>query len=262
MSLLRHLGGVLLALVLLAAIAGPALVQAPPDRQDLARALESPGAGFALGADHLGRSVLSRLVHGARLSLSIAAGAAVGAVAIGAVVGLLGAALGPAAGAALRGLLDLAQALPNFLALLLVATLFPIGPASIGLAFALVAWVEPARVALLTAEGAARAPAVQAARMVALPLHRIARDLLLPPLLPPLAAVGGLLFGQAVLGIAALGFLGLGVRPPAPEWGAMIADALPYFTEAPHLVLAPAGGIVATVAGLFLLLAPGRAAAA
>jgi peptide/nickel transport system permease protein len=260
MSMLRQTGLGLIGVMLVLALLGPVLATTAPDAQDLARILEPPGALFLLGTDHLGRSVAARLAEGARVSLAVAALASGVAVAIGAVLGIAAASLGSWPAALLRGSIDLVQALPNFLGLLLVATLFPVGPVAIGLAFALIAWVEPARVALLTAETTARSPAVEAARLVALPPHRIARDLLLPPLLPPLAAVGGLLFGQAVLGIAALGFLGLGLRPPSPEWGAMIADSLPYASEAPHLLLAPALAIITTVAGLFLLASPEPAA--
>lgn len=242
---------VLLALVA-AALAGPALIPADPARQDLAAALTPPGGDFLLGADHLGRSELARLVAGARLSLSLASAAVALAVSAGTLLGLLGASLGGGAARWVRLACDTALALPNFLAVLLVSSLFRPGPTGIALALGVTMWAEPCRVALLTAERAAGAPWVQAARLAGLTRGRIARRLIAPSLAGPLASVAGLMFGQTILSLAALGFLGLGLRPPTPEWGAMIVDALPYIDEAPVLLLAPAGAIMLTVSALFL----------
>jgi ABC-type dipeptide/oligopeptide/nickel transport system permease subunit len=88
---------------------------------------------------------------------------------------------------------------------------------------------------------------------------QIAARLIAPPLAGPIASVAGLMFGQAILSVAALGFLGLGLRPPVPEWGAMIVDALPYIDEAPVLLLVPAAAIILTVSALFLATGPAMA---
>jgi peptide/nickel transport system permease protein len=92
--------------------------------------------------------------------------------------------------------------------------------------------------------------------LIGLPRGTIAVRLILPTVLAPLSGVAGLLFGQAILSIAALGFLGLGLRPPTPEWGAMILDSLPYLQEAPLLFVAPSACIALIVAGLLLTTGP------
>lgn len=253
------MGLLLLALILAGAVLGPRLVAADPLRQDLSRALAPPGWDEPLGRDHLGRSVTARLVHGTRHSLGIAAASVTVAVAVGGALGIAAAMLGGAAGGAVRLLVDTALALPPFLTALLIAGTLAPGPLGLGLVIAGTTWVEPCRVGLLAAMRARGAQHVEAARLAGLPFWSIAARLVAPALPGPLASVAGLMFGQAVLTIAGLGFLGLGLRPPAPEWGAMIVDALPYAEEAPLLVAAPAAAIVAAVAALFLVTGPGAA---
>jgi peptide/nickel transport system permease protein len=255
----RNFGRAVLLLVLAAAAIGPAFVDTDPTRQSLSLALMPPGSRFLLGSDHLGRSELARVLAGARLSLSVAGGAVIFAVSLGGLLGVLGASLGGAAAATVRLLCDTALALPNFLAVLLIASLFAAGPFGLAAAIGLTIWAEPCRVALLTAERAAAAPWVQAARLCGLSRVQIAVRLIAPPMVGPVSSVAGLMFGQAILSVAALGFLGLGLRPPVPEWGAMIVDALPYIDEAPVLLLVPAAAIILTVSALFLATGPATA---
>jgi peptide/nickel transport system permease protein len=250
--------GFLLILLVVSAI-GPILVDTDPARQSLSLALMPPGSRFLLGSDHLGRSELARVLTGARLSLGVAGGAVFFAVSLGGFLGVLAASLGGAVAAAVRLLCDTALALPNFLAVLLVASLFEPGPFGLAAAIGLTIWAEPCRVALLTAEGAAAAPWVQAGRLAGLSRVQIAVKLIAPSLIGPVSSVAGLMFGQAILSVAALGFLGLGLRPPVAEWGAMIVDALPYIDEAPMLLLVPAAAIIVTVTALFLATGPASA---
>ncbi len=237
-------------------VLGPLVVTADPLRQDLARALSPPGWPFPLGSDALGRDAAARLLHGTRLSLSIAASAVLTASLAGTLLGLLAAAVGGWVALAVRMAADTALALPNFLLVILIVALTTPGPLGIGVALAATLWVEPCRVVLLTAEQASRSTPVEAARLIGLPRRTIVVRLILPTVLATLSGVVGLQFGQAILSIAALGFLGLGLRPPTPEWGAMILDALPYLQEAPLLFVAPATCIALTVAGLLLATGP------
>lgn len=252
----RLLGALLLAVMLLTAAIAPALPLADPLRQDLGRGLEPPGAGMALGTDHLGRSLAARLVFGARTSVGIALAATLVAVVLGGAVGVLGAvAPSPVRGAVLL-VADTALALPGFLAALLIAGALPSGFGGLVVAIAATHWGEPCRVGLLAARRAVGAPHVEAARLAGLPRVSIALRLVAPAVLSPLAGIAGLMVGQAVLIVAGLGFLGVGLRPPTPEWGAMIVDGLPYLDEAPLLVAAPALAIVCTTVSVFLLVAP------
>ncbi len=255
----RALGRLVLLLMLATAAIGPTLIDTDPARQSLSLALTPPGSRFLLGADHLGRSELARVLTGARLSLGVAGGAVIFAVSLGGLLGVLAASLGGVAAATVRLLCDTALALPNFLAVLLIASLFAAGPLGLAAAVGLTIWPEPCRVALLAAERAAAAPWVEAARLSGLPRSQVAARLIAPSLAGPISSVAGLMFGQAILSVAALGFLGLGLRPPVPEWGAMIVDALPYIDEAPVLLLVPAAAIMLTVSALFLATSPATA---
>ncbi len=255
----RAFGLVALGLLLTLAAIGPLLVDVDPTHQSLSQALTPPGRHFLLGADHLGRSELARALTGARLSLGVSGGAVTVAVFLGGLLGVFAASRRGIAAAAVRLLCDTALALPNFLAVLLVASLFEPGPLGLAAAIGLTIWAEPCRVALLTAEQAAAAPWVQAARLSGLSRLSVALRLIAPSLIGPMASIAGLMFGQAVLSVAALGFLGLGLRPPTPEWGAMIVDALPYIEEAPMLLLVPASAIILTVSALFLATGPAAA---
>ncbi len=252
----RAIGIAILGCGVLAMALGPLVVTADPLRQDLARALSPPGWPFPLGSDALGRDAAARLLHGARLSLSIAASSVLTASLAGTLLGLLAAAVGGWVALAVRMAADTALALPNFLLVILIVALTTPGPLGIGMALAATLWVEPCRVVLLTAEQASRSTPVEAARLIGLPRRTIVMRLILPTVLATLTGVVGLQFGQAILSIAALGFLGLGLRPPTPEWGAMILDALPYLQEAPLLFVAPAACIALTVAGLLLATGP------
>lgn len=260
----RAAGAVLLAAILAGAIAAPVLPLPDPLRQDLARALAPPGPDGLLGTDQLGRSLLARAVFGARNSLGIATAATAATTCLGGLLGVAGAMAPRAVRAAVSLAADTALALPAFLGALLIAGALPAGVDGLVVAVAATSWGEPCRVALLAARHAAGASHVEAARLAGLPRASIAVRLVAPAVLQPLAGIAGLMVGQAVLTVAGLGFLGVGLRPPTPEWGAMIVDGLPYWEEVPLLVAVPAAAIVCTAASVFLLASPrvrGRAAA-
>ena len=252
----RGVGGLLLAAMLAVVVAAPVLPLADPLHQDLLQALAPPMTGMVLGADQLGRSLAARVVFGGRNSLGIAAAATLLAVGGGGLVGVAGAVSARPIRAAVLLLADTALALPAFLAALLIAGALPAGPSGLVAAVAATSWGEPCRVGLLTARHAAAASYVQAARLAGLAPATVVLRLVVPPVVQALAGIAGLMVGQAVLVVAGLGFLGVGLRPPAPEWGAMIVDGLPYLDEAPLLVAVPAAAIVCTAVSLFLLASP------
>lgn len=259
MTTKRHFGaGVLLSIALFALVV-PEIATNNPYDQDLMRAAEGPSRDYWLGTDHLGRDIAIRLAVGARHSLVIATSALMLAVIIALTLGVLGGAIRPL-GSIVRWMIDVTQSIPGFLIIFLLATTLEYRPASIALAIAVTAWVEPCRVVLLTTEAAIRGPAVEAARLVELPTRSIISTLIMPAVVPSFAAVSGMALGHSILSIAMLGFLGLGLRPPTPEWGTMIAEAMPYIHELPHLVLLPVSAIVATVLGLLLLFGSSRSA--
>jgi peptide/nickel transport system permease protein len=238
------------------AVLGPWLAPHDPNVQDLLRVMEAPGAEHLLGTDHVGRDVLSRALAGAPHSLGLAVLCVALASSVGVALGLLAASAGPAPRALIMRFADLMLAFPGLLLALLFAGLLGGGlwPMLIGLNLAL--WPQYARMAEAVAAGALREGHVEAARLAGFSERTILIRHVLPPVLRAVTPLATLGVGQAIMSISALGFLGLGLKPPTPEWGAMISELMPFLTEGFVQMAAPCLMIFASV--LILTLA-GRA---
>lgn len=256
----QRTGIVLLAAIGLFALLGPWLAGADPARQQLERFLEGPSLAHPLGFDQLGRDMLARLAHGARLSLSLAGLSVLSAAIPGTLLGLLAAWRGGWPDRALAAFADAVLALPGLLLVLLLTAFTPGGfwPLYVGISLAL--WVEYFRVVRAAGRILLASPHVEAARLLGFgPLHIVRRHLL-PELLPRLFTLMRFGFAGAVLAMSALGFVGVGLQPPTPELGVMMIELLPYYGEAPWLIGAPVLLLFLTLLGL-LLVAPEREAA-
>jgi len=253
-------GIILLGLIGLFALLGPWLVGSDPAVQQLDRFLEGPSLAHPLGFDALGRDMLARLAHGARLSLALAALSVLSAALPGALLGLLAAWRGGWPERVLAALADAVLALPALLLVLLLSAFTPGGfwPLYVGISLAL--WVEYFRVVRAASRILLASAHVEAARLLGFGALYIARRHLLPELLPRLFTLMRFGFAGAVLAMAALGFVGVGLQPPTPELGVMMIELLPYYGEAPWLIGAPVLLLFLTLLGL-LLLAPEREAA-
>ncbi|MCW8084021.1 ABC transporter permease [Sabulicella glaciei] len=252
MSGARGLGAALLLLLGGLALLGPSLLP-DPALQDLRSALQPPGTTWWLGTDHLGRSVLARAAHALRFSLTLAATAVGIAVLLGTGLGLLAASLGGLADRALAALGDATLALPGLLLVMVVVAFAPgeILPLSGGVALA--QWVHFFRVARAEARRVLALPHAEAARVLGFGPDYVLRRLVLPELRPILLTLVGFGLGTAVLQVAALSFVGVGVRPPTPELGSMTTELLPYLPEAPVQALVPAVLVAMLVLGFQLL---------
>ncbi|TAD91051.1 MAG: ABC transporter permease subunit [Alphaproteobacteria bacterium] len=241
---------VILALVLV--VGGPWLAPYDPMEQNLLAVLLAPTWDHWLGTDHLGRDVLSRVLAGAPRSLGLALGCVGTAVALGCTLGLMAATGGRWLGALIMRGADLVLAFPGLLLALLLAGFLGggVGPMLFGLTLTL--WPQYARMTQAVARRALAEPPVEAARLAGFTTLAILSSLVLPVVLRALLPLATLGVGQAILSISALGFLGLGLRPPEPEWGAMINDLLPVLTEAPVQMAAPCLAILTAVLGLTL----------
>ncbi|MBS7789500.1 ABC transporter permease [Roseococcus sp. SDR] len=235
------------------AVLGPLLVEGSPTRQDLSAVLQPPSAEALLGRDHLGRSVLVRLVHAARLSVSLGAAAVAAAALPGILLGLLAAWAGGWTDRVLSGFGDAVLALPGLLLVLLVVALAPgaFWPLFIGLSLAM--WVEWFRVTRAASAALLASPAVEAARLLGFGPWHVLRRHVLPEMMPLFGTLAAFGCAGAVLAVGALGFIGIGLRPPTAEWGLMMVELLPYYDEAPLAMLAPALCLFALVLGLQLL---------
>lgn len=228
----------------------PMLVSTDPIAQNLMRALEPPTAAHPLGTDHLGRDVLTRIVHGAWRSLGLALGCVALSVGIGVALGMISAYRGGIVDAVIMRLADLTLAFPGLLLALLLVGLMGGGlvPMVIGIQLSL--WPQFARLSRASARTVLAEAHVEAARLAGFSGWRILLRHVLPPAVPQAVTLGILSVGSTIMAISSLGFLGLGLRPPAPEWGAMINEMLPYLAEAPVQVFAPCLCIFVTVLAL------------
>lgn len=256
----RTAGLVLLGLLALFAAVGPSLVGIDPARQVLADSLHAPGAEHWLGTDVYGRSVLARLAHAAQLSLGLAVLAAVTAAVPGVLLGILAAWRGGRFEQALVALSDAVLSIPGLLLVLLFAAIAPGHHVALYLGLSLSLWVEYFRVTRATVRPVLAGDAVQASRLLGFGPAYLLRRHLLPALTPVLGTLLAFSAAQAVLALAALGFIGVGLQPPTPELGLMMIEFLPHYDEAPWLIAAPVTLLMALVLGMMLLAGDGDSA--
>jgi peptide/nickel transport system permease protein len=243
---------IVLAAVLVAAL-GPALTPYDPSAQTLAQRLEPPSRSHPMGLDELGRDILARLVAGARISLFV--GLAVVSVSslIGMALGSIAGYFGGAVDDLISRAIDILMAFPGILlAIALVAVLGP-SLTNVILALCVIGWVGYARLVRGQALRARELEYVQAARALGAGSARIVVKHVLPTAFPAVIVQATLGMAGAIIAEASLSFLGLGVQPPTPSWGNILADGYAFIRSTPWLVLA--GGfplILATLGFTFL----------
>jgi ABC-type dipeptide/oligopeptide/nickel transport system permease subunit/ABC-type transport system substrate-binding protein len=253
-------GAVLVAVVLLVALLGPALAPFPPDEQfadALDRATGLPvdaGDKYLLGADQLGRDELSRILQGGRTSLGVALCATLLAVFVGLSIGVLaGYVGGPGDILAMRGI-DLLLSLP-FLLVAIVVNRVVDSPSLFVLCGLLggLSWMTLARITRAKTMQVRELEYVQAARAMGMSRARIVLRHVLPNVVQPAIIIGTTLVAQMIIAESAMSFLGLGVRPPAATWGSMLSDGATMLSYKPMLVYLPSAMIAVTVFGFNLL---------
>ncbi len=240
--------GVMIVLVVLC-LAAPLVATHDPTAVDLHMGLQVPSAAHWLGSDQLGRDVWSRVVWAGRASLLVTGGVLGLSLLIGLTVGLLSGYGGGWIDDLAMRVTDFFYALPQLiLALALIGTVGPSRPALIA-ALAIGGWVTYARLTRSLVLALRQRDFVTAAHATGATHRRILTRHLLPGIIGPVAVQLSLDAGATMLAIAALSFLGLGLQPPTPEWGAMLVEARPYLDQAPHLVLPPGVAIFLVVLG-------------
>ncbi len=242
-----------LSVIVVATLAAPWLTPHDPDQQVLAQRLAPPSAAQWLGADQLGRDLLARILYGGRASLWLAALAVLLSGAIGIIIGLVAGRNGGLFDEFVMRLVDVLIVFPGIVLALVIAALLKPGFGSLLLALTITGWTTYARLArALTLEVLAR-PFIEAALAVGLSERRLLLRYVLPNISGPLLAMTFLRFGHTLLTVAALSYLGVGVQPPTPDWGAMLAEAQPYMQRAPRLLLAPSLLIFLTALSVTLI---------
>ncbi|MEM6758785.1 MAG: ABC transporter permease subunit [Pseudomonadota bacterium] len=243
---------VLAGAILVLAICGPLFAPHDPSAINIAKRLAPPGGEFVLGTDALGRDILSRLLHGARWSLGLAFLISLIGLAIGTLVGLAAALGGRIADWAVMRATDTFLSFPELVAAVVIAGLMGAGTWSLIFALSVTGWMRYARVARGIGLSVQTRGYVVQARLSGASSVSIARWHYLPSLLPSLTVVWTGMFARAIIGISTLSFLGFGVQPPTPEWGAMLLDARIHMRSTPLQMIWPGLAVVISVLAINL----------
>jgi len=252
-------GSVILALVFLAAVLAPVVAPFDPVAQDITVRVKAPGHAAAgggvnvLGTDHLGRDILSRLIYGARVSLIIGLSAVLIAGSLGTLIGLVAGYFGGRVDDFFMRVVDTMLALPFIL--VAIAVVAVLGPSLRNIIFVLgaTAWVSYARVVRAEALTLRAREFVQAAQALGGRHARLILRHLLPNVLTPVIVIATLEVARMIILESALSFLGLGIPPPTPTWGGMLADGRIYLATAWWLATFPGLAIMLSVLGINLL---------
>ena len=246
-------GGVLIVIYLACALFAPLLFPGNPSAPNLMFSLEPPSSQYLLGTDELGRSILGRVIYGSRISLLIA----VGVVSVGMMVGIpLGLVSGYYRGKVdfiIQRVTDTMLAFPGFLLALALVAVLGVGlkntVISIGISMVPL-YIRLVRGCVLSVREEVY---VEAARAVGTRDIAILFRHILPNVMVPITVQTSLSMGTAILFAAGLGFLGIGVQPPTPEWGSMLGSARSYLFHAPHVATFPGIAIFLAVLSFNLL---------
>ncbi|MGH2523810.1 MAG: ABC transporter permease [Anaerolineales bacterium] len=248
------IGFLVVGLLASVAVSAPWLAPRDPTHNDLANALRPPNSpGFPLGSDNLGRDILSRVIWGSRISLTVGLVVQSFAVVVGTLLGLAAGFYGGWADDVVSGLTNVMFALPRLLfALAIVAAL---GPSlnNVFIALGIVGWPILCRLVRAQTLSLRGKDFVEAARAVGATDLKIIIRHILPNALSPIIVVATVGMARAILAEASLSFLGLGAQPPMPSWGTMMSRGQAYIWTAPWLMLFPGLAIFIAVIGLNLL---------
>lgn len=242
----------LLGALVLAAVFAPLLTSWDPIEQDLSRSLQDPGNGHLLGTDQLGRDVFARLLYGARTDLRVGALAVLFPFLIGGALGLVAGWRGGWFDLILMRVVDIVVAIPFFV--LVIALVFALGSGtrSIYIAITLVGWVAYARIVRGEVLVAKEQEYALAARASGLPTYRILLRHLLPNVVLQAFVFSMSDIVLSILAIVTLGYLGLGVPQPTPDWGSMIQEGQAFIFTKWYLAAVP--GLAVVITGLALAL--------
>jgi peptide/nickel transport system permease protein len=250
---LSWVGLVLLAAIVLIAAVAPLISPYDPIEQHIAYRLEPPSAEFLLGTDTYGRDVLSRLIHGARISLIVAFAAVAIAMVVGTFIGIVSGYLGGMFDQVMMGVLDVKLAFPTLLLGLMIAAILGASLENLIIAIAVTEIAPFARIARAPTIALKQRDFIEAGRALGFGPLRVMGVHILPNMIADVVVMGSLWMATAIRTEASLSFIGLGVKPPTPTWGGMIREGFENILSAWWLAVFPSLAILLTVLALNLL---------
>ncbi|HET7037793.1 MAG TPA: ABC transporter permease [Thermomicrobiaceae bacterium] len=245
-------GGALVILIILIAAAAPLVAPYNPVAQDYDHLLEGPSLSHPMGTDNFGRDILSRIIYGGRISLTVGfVGTGLG-VLIGVIIGILSGFYGGWVDGIFMRLLDIQLAFPGLLLAITIVAVLGVGTVNVIIAIGIFSIPVFARVLRGSIIALKESDFVLAAHAVGVGDRRLMFVHLLPNAVAPVIVIATLRLGTAILTAASLSFLGLGIRPPSPEWGAMLSDGRQFIQNAPWVAIFPGVAILLIVLALNL----------
>ncbi len=247
-----RLGLVIVAVILVAALFAPWLAPYDPDALDVLHRFAAPFTAHWLGTDQLGRDLFSRLLHGARVAMSISATAIILALVAGTALGVLAGWLGGWWERVILVLFDIVAAFPSLILALAVVAVF--GPSNTYLVGIVALTLAPqfGRVARAQTRGMAQAPFIEAERILGAGPLRIMAHHVLPNIAGPLIVLAAMEIPAAITIEAGLSFIGLGIRPPLASWGTLIYDGYAYLSDSAWPVLVASLALAVATLGFTL----------
>ncbi len=246
-------GSAVLGVVVLVLLLTPWIAPSDPAQQDLTQRLAGGSAAHWLGTDQLGRDLLARLMYGGRFSVTIAGITVAICAVVGTLLGILCARVRGAFDEFVMRVCDVLLAFPEMIVALFVVSILGASKTTLILALSVGGWTPFAKLARGVAMEVDARGFIEAARALGCSRRFIVLRHLLPNSLNPLMAHAALRFGHKLITVGALSYLGLGVQPPAADWGSMLAAAQPFLSQAPHLVVYPGLAIFVTALSVTMI---------
>lgn len=246
-------GAVIVLFFILLALFGPFLTKEGINEQMMADRLQPPSSEYWFGTDDFGRDIFSRIVHGARISLSVGFFSVVGSIVVGSILGIIAGYYGRWVDMIISRIFDIMLAFPSIL--LAIAIVSVLGPSlrNALIAIAVINIPNFGRLIRSKVLSIKEDEYITAAKAIGMKDFRILLSHILPNSMAPVIVQGTLAVATAILEAAALGFLGLGAEAPQPEWGKMLADSKDYLQNAPWTMIFPGLAIMLTVLGFNLM---------
>jgi len=246
-------GGIVILLFVLTSVFLPLIYTQDPNAQDIRHSLESPSLSKPLGTDELGRNILVRIIYGGRISLLISLGSVTLALLIGVPLGLISGYFGGKSDFLIQRITDVMLSFPPFLLALALVSVLGVGLRNTIISVGIAGIPHIIRIVRGSSLSIREQAYVEAARAVGTRDGVILFRHILPNVLVPIIVNASLFFGMAILFAAGLGFLGVGVQPPNPEWGTMLGAGRSLLFAAPHVATFPGIAIFLAVLGFNLL---------
>lgn len=251
-----YIGAVLSVFLVLVTLFAPLLEPYDPTKMELSQKFIAPCREFIFGTDHLGRDILSRVIEGARVSLTVAVAVVFFSAMVGIVLGMLSGYVGGVADMVIMRVVDVLLAFPAMIFALALSTIIGTGQTNLIIAIICIQWTRYARIARGEALMLKNAEYIEAARSIGNNTVQILFKYVFPNIISKVLIMASLDIGSIILYCASLSFLGLGAQPPSPDWGVMISEGKDYLQYAPWLTIFP-GLAIAVSALAFNMLGDG-----